>query len=109
MNTKRSKRYRECAKTAPTSKLPLAEAVKVLKGWKHTKFDSTVNLVMHLGIDTKQADQALRGSISLPHGVGATKKVIAFCDGVDIEKAKASGRAVIDQMKAMPTEDALFG
>lgn len=91
METKRSKRYRECAKTVPAGKVALAEAVKVLKGWKHTKFDSTVNLVMHLGIDTKQADQALRGSISLPHGVGASKKVIAFCDGVDIEKAKANG------------------
>lgn len=88
---KRSKRYLECVKSVPADKVTLEEAVKVVKGFKVTKFDPTVELVMHLGIDTKQAEQALRGAVSLPHGVGATKKVIAFCDGADIEKAKAAG------------------
>jgi large subunit ribosomal protein L1 len=46
---------------------------------------------MHLGIDPKQADQAIRGALSLPHGIGATKKVVAFCDGEDIARAKAAG------------------
>jgi len=55
------------------------------------KFDATVELVMHLGIDPKQAEQALRGSLSLPHGIGATKKVIAFCEDGDVEAAKAAG------------------
>jgi large subunit ribosomal protein L1 len=87
----RSKRYTECAKTAPLGRLSVAEAVKALKAFKHTKFDSTVNLVLHMGIDPKQSDQALRGAVSLPHGIGASKKVIAFCDGDDIAKAKASG------------------
>lgn len=58
---------------------------------KGTKFDQTINLVMHLGIDPRHADQLVRGSISLPKGIGKTKKVIAFCDGADAEAAKAAG------------------
>lgn len=51
----------------------------------------TVDLVMNLGIDPKQADQMLRGSIALPKGIGKTNRVIAFCDGDLIEAAKAAG------------------
>ena len=87
----RSKRYRQCLEHVPKGKVSVAEAIKVLKSFKATKFDSTINLVMHLGIDPKQADQALRGAVSLPHGIGSSKKVIAFCDGDDITKAKAAG------------------
>jgi len=87
----RSKRYRECVNNVPAGKVGIPEAVKIIKTFKPTKFDPTVNLVMHLGIDTKQAEQAIRGSLSLPHGIGASKKVIAFCDGADVEKALAAG------------------
>ena len=88
----RGKRYRESLEKVPQEKkLPVAEAVKVLKSFKDTKFDATVDLVMHLGIDPKQADQALRGAVSLPHGIGATKKVIAFCEGEDVNRAKEAG------------------
>ncbi len=87
----RSKRYREAQKIAPKDKLPLAEAIKVLKDFKPTKFDPTIDLVLHLGIDPKQAEQALRGSISLPNGIGVSKKVVAFCDGEDVNRAKAAG------------------
>jgi large subunit ribosomal protein L1 len=70
----------------------LDEAIKVLKSVVGgTKFTQTVNLVMHLGIDPKQADQMIRGALSLPKGIGSTKRVIAFCEGEDIEKAKAAG------------------
>ncbi len=86
-----SKRYTKCKQTAPESKLPLAEAVKILKDFAGTKFDATVELAMHLGIDPKQADQMLRGSISLPNGIGKTKKVIAFCEGQDTDSAKNAG------------------
>ena len=55
------------------------------------KFDQTVELVMHLGIDPKQADQMIRGSVSLPHGIGKTKRVIAFCEEDQVDKAKAAG------------------
>ena len=88
---KKSKRYKECLKIRPEGKLPVADAVKAVKAFKPTKFDPTIELVMHMGIDPKQPDQILRGAISLPHGVGASKKVIAFCDGDNIDKAKAAG------------------
>jgi large subunit ribosomal protein L1 len=69
----------------------IEEAVQRVKDFAKTKFDQTVELVCSLGIDPKHADQAMRGAVSLPHGVGATKKVIAFCDGPDIDKAKQAG------------------
>jgi large subunit ribosomal protein L1 len=51
----------------------------------------TIELVMNLGIDAKQADQAIRGSISLPKGIGRTNRVIAFCDGATADEAKSAG------------------
>ncbi len=69
-----------------------AQADRSYKGGKKRKgVDQTIELVMHLGIDPKQADQILRGSLSLPKGIGKTKRVIAFCDDEDAEKAKAAG------------------
>jgi large subunit ribosomal protein L1 len=91
MPRRHGKRYTKSMAKAPGRKLPLGEAVATLKGFDPPKFDSTVELVMHLGIDPRQADQALRGSISLPHGIGKTKSVIAFCEGSDAEAAKAAG------------------
>lgn len=85
------KRYKKSQANAPKQKLPLADAVAALKGFDQPKFDSTVELVMHLGIDPRQAEQALRGSISLPHGIGKSKTVIAFCEGSEIDAAKAAG------------------
>jgi large subunit ribosomal protein L1 len=87
----RSKRYRESLPGIPKGAVSLSDAVKVLKGFKATKFDATVDLVLHLGIDPKQADQALRGAVSLPHGIGVSKKVVAFCDGEDVNRAKQAG------------------
>jgi len=91
MGKERSKRYKADLPKAPKGKVPVGDAVAALKTFQATKFDMTINLVLHLGIDPKQADQALRGSISLPHGIGSSKKVIAFCDESEIEKAKAAG------------------
>jgi large subunit ribosomal protein L1 len=91
MSRTRSKRYRQCLEKAPKGKVALAEAVSAVKSFAPTKFDATVELTVHLGIDPKQSDQTIRGAISLPHGIGASKKVIAFCDGEDVEKAKAAG------------------
>jgi len=71
--------------------MPLADAVKELKKFNSTKFDQTVECVMWLGIDPKQADQMIRGALSLPHGIGKVKKVIAFCDGAEAEQALAAG------------------
>ena len=87
----RSKRYNKDAKNQPQDPLPLDEAITRLKGFSKTRFEQSVDLVCHLGIDAKQADQMLRGSVSLPKGIGATKRVIAFCQDKDAEAARAAG------------------
>jgi len=71
--------------------LPLPDAVARVKAFKKTKFDQSVEVCMHLGIDPRQADQLIRGSISLPHGIGKTKRVIAFCAQDKVEAAKEAG------------------
>ncbi|MHC4242761.1 MAG: 50S ribosomal protein L1, partial [Planctomycetota bacterium] len=71
--------------------LSLAEAVEKIKSFQSVKFDQSIECVMHLGIDPKQADQLVRGSISLPHGIGKQKKVVAFCEDSDVEAAKSAG------------------
>ncbi len=87
----RSKRYKSESGKVDTTPLSLSEAVKKIKSLGSTKFDQTVECVMHLGIDPKQADQMLRGAISLPNGIGKARKVIAFCEDAEIEPAKAAG------------------
>lgn len=88
---RRSKRYTEAAKAATAEKLSVEAAVKKVKSFKATKFDQTVELIFSLGIDAKQADQAIRGSLSLPHGVGKTKRVVAFCPDHLVQAAKDAG------------------
>ncbi len=87
-----AKRYRADIKNLDRDKTyPLPEAINIVKGFKKTKFDQSIELNMQLGIDPKQADQLVRGSISLPHGIGKTKRVIAFCTDDKVEAAKAAG------------------
>ncbi len=79
----------------------VAEAVTALKkfeadlpkGVKPCKFDQTVSLAMRLGIDPKQADQIVRGSIVLPHGIGKSKNVLVFCQGNNVDIALKAGAA----------------
>jgi len=87
----RSKRYKKESQQLSKEPMSLAEAVEKIKSFRSVKFDQTVECVLDLGIDPKQADQLVRGSISLPHGIGKQKKVIAFCEDVDIEAAQAAG------------------
>lgn len=87
----RSKRYKKESEQVTKELLSLADAVEKVKLFKSVKFDQSIECVMHLGIDPKQADQMVRGSISLPHGIGKQKKVIAFCEDADIEAAKNAG------------------
>jgi large subunit ribosomal protein L1 len=75
---RRSKRYKAAAKNATETLLSLEEGISKLKSFAPTKFDQTVELTFNLGIDAKQADQAVRSSVSLPHGIGKSKRVIAF-------------------------------
>ena len=88
---KRSKRYNEDSKKAVKEPVGLSEAVTKIKSFASTKFDQSVECVMHLGIDPKHADQMIRGAISLPNGIGKARKVIAFCEDSDIDAAKEAG------------------
>ena len=85
------KRYRKDLEKRPKHSLPVDQAVKALKGFSKVKFDQSVDIVFSLGIDPKQADQLVRGSVSLPKGIGVSKKVIAFCPETEIANAKAAG------------------
>jgi large subunit ribosomal protein L1 len=76
---------------APDKALPVGEAVAILKNFSTTKFDQTVEIAMHLGIDPKQADQLVRGSIVLPHGIGKSQRVVVFAKGDKLDEAKAAG------------------
>ncbi len=102
----KSVRYRKQLEAGGADRDPVevAEAVERLKklaavtcdrtyknGKKRKSLDQTVELVLHLGIDPKQADQMMRGALSLPKGTGRVQRVIAFCDEADVEAAKAAG------------------
>ncbi len=69
----------------------LKEASSLVKEINTTKFDSSVDLHIKLGVDPKKADQAVRGTVSLPHGTGKTKKVLVLCTPDKEEAAKAAG------------------
>ena len=88
-----AKRMAAMVKVAPPPEkpLPVGEAVEALKKFNTTKFDQTVEIAMHLGIDPKQADQLVRGSIVLPHGIGKSQRVVVFAKGDKLDEAKAAG------------------
>jgi large subunit ribosomal protein L1 len=71
--------------------LPLKRAIGLLKQAKRSKFDETVEVHMSLGIDTTQNDQMVRGSVPLPHGIGKAVRVLVFCQGDNVAKAKEAG------------------
>jgi len=87
----RSKRYKKEAQQRVKESVNIDEAVERVKAFKSVKFDQSVEFVVQLGIDPKQADQLVRGSISLPHGIGKQKKVIAFCEDSVVEEAQKAG------------------
>jgi large subunit ribosomal protein L1 len=87
----RSKRYKKDAQKQPKDPVPLDQAIQQIKAFSQTKFDQSVDLVCYLGINPKQADQMIRGSVSLPKGIGASKRVIAFCGEGDVEDARQAG------------------
>ena len=71
------------------------QAIALLKQYKRAKFDETVEVHMNLGIDSRQSDQMVRGSVALPHGLGKSKRVLVFAQGADVDKAKAAGADVV--------------
>jgi large subunit ribosomal protein L1 len=74
---------------------PLDAAVKKLKGFGSTKFDQSVEVAMRLGIDPKQADQGVRGSVTLPFSIGKSVRVAVFAQGDRAEAAKAAGADIV--------------
>jgi len=90
---KRGKRYTQMLELLKDKPQPmeLTEALKLLKQFNTTKFDQTVEFVVNLGIDPRQSDQQVRGSIALPKGIGKTRRVIAFCDDSQADQAKQAG------------------
>jgi large subunit ribosomal protein L1 len=88
-----TKRMRAAQAVLPQSDnpLPLDEAVAVLKKFPAPKFDQTVEIHVRLGIDPKQADQIIRGSLVLPHGIGKSKRVVVFAKGNLADDARAAG------------------
>ena len=69
----------------------VAEAIKLVKETSYAGFDASVEVSYNLGVDPKQADQQIRGSLVLPNGTGKTQKVIVFAEGAQAEQAKAAG------------------
>jgi len=69
----------------------LQEAMKLVKEVNLTKFDSSVDLHIRLGVDPRKADQAIRGTVNLPHGTGKTKKVLVLCTPDKVAEAQAAG------------------
>jgi large subunit ribosomal protein L1 len=94
---KRSRRYSELATKVPKAPVALDEAVKLLKQCANTKFDQSVEVSMRLGIDPKQADQLVRGSLVLPHGIGKAQRVAVFAKGDLAAAAQEAGADVVGQ------------
>jgi len=94
---KRSKRYKELLTKVPGQPVGLDQAIEILKDFDGAKFDQTIEIHMHLGVDPKQADQIVRGSIVLPHGIGKTQRVIVFAKDAAAEAAQAAGADEVGQ------------
>ncbi len=90
---KRGKKYQKMQELLADKPQPMEvlEAIGILKQFGLTKFDQTVECVVNLGIDPRQADQQVRGALAMPKGIGKARTVIAFCDPDSVEKAKEAG------------------
>jgi large subunit ribosomal protein L1 len=89
---KLSKKMAIAVKKVDSNKLyDLTEAMKLVKEVNLTKFDSSVDLHIRLGVDPRKADQAIRGTVNLPHGTGKTKKVLVLCTPDKVQEALNAG------------------
>src|SRR5574344_2078159 len=89
---KRSKKYAEAIKKVDRTKhYSVEDAVKLVKETSTSSFDGTVEIAVRLNVDTKKADQQLRGAISLPHGTGKSVKVLVIAKGPKATEAKEAG------------------
>ena len=96
---KKGKKYVEAAKLVEKNKLyTKEEAIDLVKKTSTTKFDSSVEVAMSLNLDTKKADQQLRGTICLPNGTGKTKKILVIAKGPKAAEAKEAGADYVGDM-----------
>lgn len=94
--SKRSKRYQAAQeKIDKTKTYSLEEAIKLIKGQAPLKFDATIEIHLNLGIDPKQANQMVRGTIKLPHNTGRKRKIIAFVTLQKEQEAKQAGADIV--------------
>ena len=95
---KKSKRYRQdLNQRGGYEPVSVKQAVELLKSFSATKFDQSVEIAMRLGVDPKQADQIVRGSLVLPHGIGKSQRVIVFAKGDLADAAKEAGADEVGQ------------
>jgi large subunit ribosomal protein L1 len=89
---KKSKKYQEAAKLVDRTKAyDSAEAIELVKKAASAKFDESVEVAVRLGVDTKKADQQVRGAVVLPNGTGKTQRVLVFAKGEKAKEAEAAG------------------
>ncbi len=96
--TRLSRRFKAALGTPGYDKLkryPMSEGLQVLQAFPKPKFDETVELCVRLGVDPKRTDQTVRGSVSLPKGLGKTRSVVVFAEGEMAEEAAAAGADVV--------------
>ena len=100
---KKSKRYVECSKLVDSNKeYDIKEALDVIEKMPKTKFDQTVELHVKLGVDSKHADQQVRGTVVLPNGTGKTQKVLVFAKGPKAEEAEKAGADYVGAEELIP-------
>jgi large subunit ribosomal protein L1 len=85
------KKYDASAKLVDKPAYPLSEAMPLVKKASFVKFDESVEVAMRLGVDPKHADQMVRGTVVLPHGLGKTKRVIVIASGEKVREAREAG------------------
>ena len=100
---KTSKRYAESAKLVDKNKqYEIKEALELIEKMPKTKFDQTVELHVKLGVDSKHADQQVRGTVVLPNGTGKTQKVLVFAKGPKAEEAEKAGADFVGAEELIP-------
>ncbi len=100
---KTSKRYAESAKLVDSNKeYEIKEALDIIEKMPKTKFDQTVELHVRLGVDSKHADQQVRGTVVLPNGTGKTQRVLVFAKGPKAEEATKAGADFVGAEELIP-------